>query len=100
MVEIEKDLQQSKPSFFKCLFVCLLFLEISVNVNDVFSFSYLEPTPVWSVKREASFGHGELTLLNSTTASWQWHRNQDDESVVADEVFVNCLATPRTNLQA
>eukprot|EP00897_Mesotaenium_endlicherianum_P001532 jgi/Mesen1/1406/ME000130S00495 len=55
---------------------------------------YLEPTPNYSLKREASFGHGELQILNATTARWTWHRNQDDEAVIADEVIVHSLGDP------
>lgn len=36
--------------------------------------------------REASYGHGVLDLMNATHARWQWHRNQDAEPVVSDEV--------------
>ena len=36
--------------------------------------------------REASYGHGVLDLMNATHARWQWHRNQDSEPVVSDEV--------------
>eukprot|EP00850_Spirogloea_muscicola_P020753 SM000225S07032 [mRNA] locus=s225:124084:126933:- [translate_table: standard] len=47
---------------------------------------YLKPTPACSLRREASFGHGELEILNGQEARWTWHRNQDSEAVVADEV--------------
>ena len=42
--------------------------------------------PDWSAYREASFGHGILSILNATHASWTWHRDQDDERVVATAV--------------
>ena len=32
--------------------------------------------PTWSAFREPSFGHGLLSLENSTHAQWRWHRNQ------------------------
>ncbi|CAL9187487.1 unnamed protein product [Musa hybrid cultivar] len=51
------------------------------------------PKPEWSVYREASFGHGELKIVNSTHAIWSWHRNDDDESVKSDEVWINSLAS-------
>lgn len=57
--------------------------------------TYVEPCPVWSMRREASFGHGELSLLDSSTAKWEWHRNQDDQSTAADVVWVQSLAKSR-----
>ncbi|XP_077253945.1 purple acid phosphatase 18-like [Tasmannia lanceolata] len=53
---------------------------------------YIQPKPDWSVFREASFGHGELKIVNSTHAFWSWHRNDDDESVQSDQVWINSLA--------
>ena len=44
--------------------------------------------PAWSAYREASFGHGILSVLNATHASWTWHRDQDGERVVSDSVAV------------
>ncbi|KAJ6966668.1 purple acid phosphatase 18 [Populus alba x Populus x berolinensis] len=52
---------------------------------------YKNPQPAWSVFREASFGHGELKLANSTHAYWSWHRNDDDESVRSDQVWITSL---------
>ncbi|CAK7338477.1 unnamed protein product [Dovyalis caffra] len=52
---------------------------------------YKDPQPAWSVFREASFGHGELKLVNSTHAYWSWHRNDDDESVRSDQVWITSL---------
>ncbi|KAJ8460180.1 hypothetical protein OPV22_033106 [Ensete ventricosum] len=54
---------------------------------------FYNPKPEWSVFREASFGHGELKFVNSTHAFWSWHRNDDDESVESDEVWINSLAS-------
>jgi hypothetical protein len=34
--------------------------------------------------REASFGHAILQLINTTTATFTWHRNQDGAMVVGD----------------
>ena len=42
--------------------------------------------------REASFGHGRLRVVNATTAHWAWHRNDDADSVVRDEVWLESLA--------
>ena len=42
--------------------------------------------------REASFGHGRLRVVNATTAHWAWHRNDDADSVVRDELWLESLA--------
>ncbi|XP_065862367.1 purple acid phosphatase 18 [Euphorbia lathyris] len=55
--------------------------------------SYIDPQPAWSAFREASFGHGELKLANSTHAYWTWHRNDDDEPVRSDQVWINSLVS-------
>ncbi|CAN6452272.1 unnamed protein product [Victoria cruziana] len=52
---------------------------------------YLNPKPEWSIFREASFGHGELRIVNSTHAHWSWHRNDDDEPLKSDEVWITSL---------
>ncbi|KAM7498871.1 hypothetical protein LguiA_023285 [Lonicera macranthoides] len=52
---------------------------------------YKSPSPEWSVFREASFGHGELIMENSTHAFWSWHRNDDDELVRSDQVWITSL---------
>ncbi|KAI3985078.1 hypothetical protein MKX01_027164 [Papaver californicum] len=49
--------------------------------------------PSISVFREASFGHGRLEVVNETYASWSWHRNQDDEPVSADTVWLKSLSS-------
>ncbi|KAL2245318.1 UNVERIFIED_CONTAM: Purple acid phosphatase 18 [Sesamum indicum] len=52
---------------------------------------YKEPQPGWSVFREASFGHGEFKIMNSTHALWRWHRNDDDQRVTSDQVWIISL---------
>ncbi|KAG2614891.1 probable purple acid phosphatase 20 [Panicum virgatum] len=54
---------------------------------------YIDPQPAISVFREASFGHGRLEVVNATHALWTWHRNDDDQQVVADQVWITSLAT-------
>lgn len=54
------------------------------TTNDNYCF---KSQPDWSAYREPSFGHGRLTITNSTHASWSWNRNQDGASVVADMVM-------------
>ncbi|CAA0836965.1 Purple acid phosphatase 18 [Striga hermonthica] len=54
---------------------------------------YKKSQPEWSVFREASFGHGELRIVNSTHAYWSWHRNDDDEPVKSDQIWINSLVS-------
>lgn len=54
---------------------------------------YIDPKPEISLFREASFGHGVLDVVNATHARWTWHRNDDDEAVVADSLWLNSLST-------
>ncbi|OMO71472.1 hypothetical protein COLO4_28226 [Corchorus olitorius] len=54
---------------------------------------YRNPQPEWSLFREASFGHGEFKIVNSTHAFWSWHRNDDDEPVKSDEVWITSLVS-------
>lgn len=49
--------------------------------------TWVEPQPEWSVFRQASYGHGELNVVNSTHSLWQWHQNADLSPVVADEFW-------------
>ncbi|XP_051135312.1 purple acid phosphatase 18-like [Andrographis paniculata] len=53
--------------------------------------AYLNPRPEWSIFRDASFGHGELTIVNSSHALWSWHRNDYDEPVRSDQVWITSL---------
>lgn len=57
--------------------------------------------PDWSLFREASFGHSELEVVNATHAHWTWHRNDDDEAVVADEFWITTLGAghPECSIQ-
>ncbi|XP_062197050.1 probable purple acid phosphatase 20 [Phragmites australis] len=54
---------------------------------------YVDPQPATSVFREASFGHGRLEVVNATHALWTWHRNDNDQAVVADQVWITSLAS-------
>ncbi|XP_047064352.1 purple acid phosphatase 22-like [Lolium rigidum] len=45
-----------------------------------------------SLMREASFGHGRLTVLNATTARWAWHRNDDVDSTIRDDLWLESIA--------
>eukprot|EP00602_Paraphysomonas_sp_CaronLab_P003441 CAMPEP_0185025300 /NCGR_PEP_ID=MMETSP1103-20130426/8313_1 /TAXON_ID=36769 /ORGANISM="Paraphysomonas bandaiensis, Strain Caron Lab Isolate" /LENGTH=458 /DNA_ID=CAMNT_0027558471 /DNA_START=43 /DNA_END=1419 /DNA_ORIENTATION=+ len=48
---------------------------------------WVEPQPEWSAFRQASYGFGELRVMNSTHAYWSWHQNGDLVPEVADEVY-------------
>jgi hypothetical protein len=39
--------------------------------------SWKTPQPSWSMFRQASYGHGELTAVNATHLLWQWRQNGD-----------------------
>lgn len=66
---------------------------------------YKDPPPEWSVFREASFGHGELKVVNTSHALWSWHRNDDDEPVRSDQLWITslkssgCLAEKKHSLR-
>ncbi|KAF6143997.1 hypothetical protein GIB67_017605 [Kingdonia uniflora] len=53
---------------------------------------YNDPKEEISIFREASFGHGQFEVVNGSHALWKWHRNDDDESVMADSVWLRNLA--------
>ncbi|KAL6574983.1 Purple acid phosphatase 22 [Orobanche minor] len=55
--------------------------------------SFENPKPSISIYREPSFGHGRLRVFNNSHAKWTWHRNNDTNSVVADEIWLENLAT-------
>ncbi|KAH9316931.1 hypothetical protein KI387_018700, partial [Taxus chinensis] len=57
---------------------------------------FSDPHPQWSLFREASFGHGELTIYNISHAHWSWHRNDDDRPVEVDEVWITSLINSKT----
>lgn len=54
--------------------------------------TFLDPKPDWSLYREASFGHGLLQVVNATHAHWTWHRNQDNETITADDLWIRSMA--------
>ncbi|KAM0876002.1 hypothetical protein ACQ4PT_036466 [Festuca glaucescens] len=53
-----------------------------------------------SVFQEASFGHGRLRIVNDTSAVWRWHRNDNQYATVADEVWLESLASSKLAPQA
>jgi len=46
--------------------------------------AWVQPQPAWSVFRQASYGFGELRVVNSSYVSWRWHQNQDLLPTIAD----------------
>lgn len=54
---------------------------------------YIHPKPKISKFREASFGHGLLEVVNASHALWTWHKNDNDESVVSDSVWLKNLSS-------
>lgn len=46
------------------------------------------PTSELSLYREPSFGHGGLRVVDESRAHWSWHRNNDSQSLVANQVWV------------
>ncbi|KAJ9184457.1 hypothetical protein P3X46_004182 [Hevea brasiliensis] len=54
---------------------------------------YIDPKPAISVFREASFGHGQLEVVNATHAQWTWHRNDDDEQFASDSIWLTSLSS-------
>jgi len=59
---------------------------VHFNIGDAGAGLYTkwETTPVWSAFHDATFGHGEIKISNATAATWTWHRNADDEKIIAD----------------
>ncbi|GMP84521.1 hypothetical protein CsSME_00038019 [Camellia sinensis var. sinensis] len=55
--------------------------------------NYINPKPTISVFREASFGHAQLQVVNASYAQWTWHRNDNDEPVVADSIWLKSLSS-------
>jgi hypothetical protein len=45
---------------------------------------WIDPQPEWSAFRQASYGFGELRVVDSTKMEWRWHQNQDLLPVIAD----------------
>lgn len=49
--------------------------------------TWVNPQPQWSMFRQASYGFGELLVLNATHTKWSWHQNADLTPVSVDELF-------------
>ncbi|KAK4481174.1 hypothetical protein RD792_012055 [Penstemon davidsonii] len=55
--------------------------------------TFENPSPSISLYREPSFGHGRLRILNNTHAHWSWHRNNDTNAAMADEIWLESLGS-------
>ncbi|XP_061336384.1 probable purple acid phosphatase 20 [Gastrolobium bilobum] len=54
---------------------------------------YIDPKPEISIFREASFGHGILEVVNASHALWTWHKNDNEEAVASDSVWLTSLSS-------
>nr|DAD48588.1 TPA_asm: hypothetical protein HUJ06_018525 [Nelumbo nucifera] len=63
--------------------------------REGFALTFEKPSPPISQFQEASFGHGRLRVVNETHAHWSWHRNDDPDSTIRDEVWLESLAASR-----
>ncbi|PSS15941.1 Purple acid phosphatase [Actinidia chinensis var. chinensis] len=54
-----------------------------------------QPSSSISLYQEPSFGHGRLRILNNTHAHWSCHRNNESDSVMADEVWLQSLSSSK-----
>lgn len=54
---------------------------------------YIDPKPEISIFREASFGHGLLEVFNTSHALWTWHKNDNDEAVVSDSIWLTSFSS-------
>ncbi|KAK6944023.1 Iron/zinc purple acid phosphatase-like C-terminal domain [Dillenia turbinata] len=57
--------------------------------------TFERPSPAMSLFREPSFGHGRLRIMNESHALWTWHRNNDSNSVIADQLSLESLTTSK-----
>lgn len=78
-------------------------LELSSNflffiflVSSLVLLRFMNPQPAISVFREASFGHGQLEVVNATHAQWTWHRNDDDKPIASDSIWLRSLTSDPT----
>jgi len=60
--------------------------------------------PDWSATRDPSYGHAVIEFVNSTTAVYKWHRNQDGFEEIADTFVLTrdpkCRIDGASRLQA
>ena len=49
---------------------------------------WVEPQPLWSVYRQASYGFAEFTLVNSTHMKWHWSQNKELTPTKVDSIWI------------
>lgn len=49
---------------------------------------WISPQAATSAFRQASYGHGEMEVLNATHMHWTWHQNPDLEPTIADDLWI------------
>jgi hypothetical protein len=47
--------------------------------------TWVMPQPKWSLYRQASYGFGELQVIDENQMVWRWHQNSDLVPVISDE---------------
>lgn len=74
---------------YKCVSDAPYYITIGDGGNaEGLATGWVNPQPDWSVYRQASYGHGELSVFNETHTLWQWHQNLDLSPTIADEFWV------------
>jgi len=63
---------------------------VHLNIGDAGASLYTSwlKTPSWSAFHKASFGHGQLDILNATHAHWTWNENSGSVSSISDDVYI------------
>jgi hypothetical protein len=65
-----------------------IYVTIGDGGNRKGLYSNWHPAKPWSSAHAATYGHGELEVLNATHAHWSWHTNPDLETKTEDEVWL------------
>ncbi|KAF9626250.1 hypothetical protein IFM89_031642, partial [Coptis chinensis] len=92
----ERFLAQSAKIFWHAFTVTKLTVRgpVHITIGDgetvkaLLASKYIDPKPETSLFREASFEHGRFKVVNTSHALWEWHRNDDVQSIVADTVWL------------
>jgi hypothetical protein len=63
------------------------------HFNTILNHRFIDPKPDISIVREASFGHGQLEVVNATHALWTWNRNDDDVAALSDSIWLRSLSS-------
>ncbi len=55
--------------------------------REGYAYPWVDPQPDWSAVREFAYGFGRFDVFNSSTARWQWLRNDEQGSVGDEFIF-------------